>query len=174
MQRKLFGKFAVIVLSFLISPFLSSQVYAQPLLSKDQLIGTWTLVLVNNVYPDGRKVQLYGPEPQGILVFDSTGHYTLQIMSKSRPKFASKDKSQGSPEEYKAAVQETNCHFGRYMLNQKDHSISFYIEHASFPNWEGREQKRSFTLEGDELRYVVPVPTTGKSVVGEVVWRRLR
>src|SRR5439155_16958914 len=43
--------------------------FAQPKSLKDQLIGTW--ILVSNVVerPDGTKVDQFGPNPKGILIF---------------------------------------------------------------------------------------------------------
>ncbi|WP_333821093.1 lipocalin-like domain-containing protein [Ohtaekwangia sp.] len=140
--------------------------------SSNKLIGTWTLVLVDNILPDGSRVELYGPSPQGILMFDEHGNYALQIFRSGRAKFAANDKAQGTPEEYKAAVQGSNAHFGKYTVNEADGTITFHIAHASYPNWEGTEQKRTFTLSKDELKYTVPTPTTGGSATGEVVWRR--
>jgi Lipocalin-like domain len=138
------------------------------------LLGTWKVVLVDNIQLDGTRVQPYGPNPQGILTFDSAGNYALQIMRADRPKFAANDKSKGTPEEYAAAVQGTNTHFGRYSISEDGHFITFHIEHASFPNWEGTDQKRSFTLIGDDLTYTVPTPTTGAKATGEVKWKRAR
>ena len=134
------------------------------------LVGTWTLVLVDNVQPDGQRVHLYGDDPHGILTFDAQGRYALQILSGGRPRFASNDKAKGTPEEYKAAVQGSNSHFGRY--SAADGALTFQIEHASYPNWEGTQQKRPFTITGDQLKYTVPNPTTGGGATGEVVWKR--
>ena len=137
------------------------------------LVGTWSLVLVDNLLPDGTRVHLYGDDPQGILTFDASGHYALQILRSGRPKFAAKDKSKGTPEENQAAVQGCNTHFGRYTVNEKEHTITFSIEHAFFPNWEGTTQTRSFTLSADRFKYIVPTPTTGGNVTGEVEWKRI-
>jgi hypothetical protein len=139
-----------------------------------QLAGTWTLVLVDNVLPNGSRVQLYGPNPQGILMFDADGNYSLQILRAGRAKFASNDKSRGTDEENKATVHGSNSHFGTYSVNEAGQSITFHIQHASFPNWEGIKQKRSFTLTGDTLTYTVPAPTSGAGAVGEVVWKRIQ
>lgn len=142
---------------------------------QQQLVGTWALVLVDNVLPDGSRVRLYGAEPQGLLMFDGQGHYSLQILRAGRARFTSSDKNQGTPEENQATVQGTNSHFGRYAVNEAERTLTFHIEHASFPNWEGTEQRRAFTLTGDELTYSVPAPTTGgKGTVGEVRWRRVK
>ncbi|MCP3102664.1 lipocalin-like domain-containing protein [Myxococcus sp. K15C18031901] len=141
----------------------------------EQLVGTWTLVLVDNVLPDGTRVQLYGAEPQGLLMFDGQGRYSLHILRAGRARFASSDKNQGTPEENQATVRGTNSHFGRYSVNERERTLTFHIDHASFPNWEGTEQRRTFTLTDDALKYVVPAPTTGGAgTLGEVKWRRAK
>ena len=140
-----------------------------------KLVGTWTLILVDNVLPGGSRIQLYGPNPQGVAMFDAGGHYSVQIMSDGRPKFAANDKGKGTPDEYKAAVQGSNCHFGRYTVNELNHTVTLHVEHATFSNWEGTEQTLPFTLAGDEFKFIVPHPTTGgPNVTGEVAWKRLR
>lgn len=136
------------------------------------LVGTWTLVRVDNLLPDGSRVELYGPKPQGLLVFDAHGRYALQILRAERARFASNDKARGTAEEYADAVRGSNAHFGRYRVNPSDSTLSFEIEHASFANWEGTRQTRSFAIDGASLVYRVPTPTSGGNVVGEVEWRR--
>lgn len=136
------------------------------------LAGTWRLVQVDNVGPDGRHVALYGADPQGLLMIDAEGHYALQMVRSQRTRFASGDKARGSAAEYRAASTEGNAHYGR--LDVVDGVLRFRIEHATFPNWDGTEQRRPFVLHGDELTYTVPRPTTGGAhATGEVTWRRL-
>lgn len=146
---------------------------APPDAARQPFVGTWTLVSVDNVLPDGTRVQPYGPNPQGLLMFDADGRYSLQIFRAGRAPFAANDKSRGTAEEHKATVEGTNSHFGRYSVDGAGRLITFHIEHASYPNWEGIEQKRSFTRTNDELRYTVPTTTTGNAAVGEVTWRRI-
>ena len=139
-----------------------------------ELVGTWKLILVDNVLPDGSRMHLYGPNPYGLLIFDATGHYALQIMSDGRPKFAANDKSKGTPEEYRAAVQGSNCHFGKYKIDERDHTVTLYVEHATFSNWEGTQLTWPFTISSDESKFTVPHPTTGgPGVVGEIAWIRM-
>jgi hypothetical protein len=161
-------------LALLLLTLCAAAVTAQPAADPGSvLVGTWTLVSVDNVLPDGSRVQPYGPGPQGLLIFDAQGRYALQIFRAGRAPFASNDKSRGTAEEYKATIEGINTHFGRYVVDAASRSITFRIEHASFPNWEGTEQKRTFTQTGAELRYTVPTTTTGGAATGEVVWRRV-
>ncbi len=135
------------------------------------LVGAWTLVSDENVRPDGSRVQAMGPNPQGFLIFDADGRYSLQLLRPGRPKFASNNRMEGTSEENKAAVQGANPHWGTYSVNEADKTIVFKIEHAFFPNWEGTEQKRPFTITGDLLKYTATASTGG---IAELVWRRAK
>ena len=138
-----------------------------------KLIGTYALVAVDNILADGSRIHLYGDAPQGLLIFDGQGNYALQIFSQGRQKFAANDKGKGTDEENRAAVKGSNAHFGTYTIDEANGTVTFNIQHASFPNWEGTQQKRPFTLIGSVFKYTVPAPTTGGAVTGEVVWRKV-
>jgi len=140
----------------------------------DELTGTWTLVSVDNIYPDGSRIHPYGDNPQGLLIFDAQGNYAIQIYKVLRPQVVSGDKNKSTPEENAAMVQGSNAHFGRYLVDEQSKTIVFNIAHASFPNWEGTVQKRSYTYTGNQIKYVVTHTTQGgQAVVAEVAWRRL-
>lgn len=138
-----------------------------------QLIGVWELVRCDNVYPDGRRVELYGPNPQGRWMIDAQGHYMMQFVRAQRESFAANDKAKGTPEEYRAASLNSNAHYGRF--SAKDGDMRTRIERASFPNWDGKEGKSAYVLLGDELTYTVASPSSGsgEGARGEVVWRKL-
>jgi len=152
---------------------MSSAIYAQNDVMKPNIAGTYTLLLVDNIKPDGSRIHLYGDAPKGILMFDAAGNYSLQILSATRPKFGSGDKSKGTDDENRRAIQGSNTHFGRYSVDAAKHTITFMIDHASFPNWEGTTQVRPFEFDGKVFKYTVPSPTTGGAVTGEVVWKKV-
>lgn len=138
-----------------------------------ELVGAWTLVRCDNVYPDGHRVELYGPNPTGMWLIDAQGDYMMQIVRAQRVPFAANDKSKGTPEEYRAASMDTNAHYGH--MSADAHVLHSDIVHASFPNWDGRSGDSSYTIHGDELTYRVAKPSSGaaEGAHGEVVWRRV-
>lgn len=144
---------------------------AQNKTGSSSLTGTYELVAVDNITADGSHIHLYGDSPKGILIFDTMGHYALQIYSENRLKFASGDKAKGTDDENRVAIKGCNAHYGTYKV--EGNNIIFNIEHASFPNWEGTQQIRPFTISGDIFKYTVPMPTTGGAITGEVVWKKL-
>src|SRR5260221_10536269 len=137
-------------------------------LASPKLAGTWTLVSVVNIRADGSRVEPYGEHPEGVLMFDDGGRYSIQIYRVGRARFASNDKGRGTDSENRAVVQGSNTHCGRYGVGGD--IITFRIEHASFPNWEGTEQQRSFRLNADDLTYTVRTPTDGGAQTAEVTW----
>ena len=136
--------------------------------SASQLVGTWTLVSNVNTAADGSKNYPFTEKAQGLLIFDAGGRYSLQICRPDRAKFASGVRDKGTAEEYQASVHGCNPHWGRYAV--ADGAITFMIEQAMFPNWTSLQQKRSFTVKGDELTYIVPAASSGG--VSEIKWRR--
>ena len=141
---------------------------------KDQLVGAWTLVSTKYKFPDGKTVDTFGPNPRGTMILDASGHMALTNMRTSLPKFAANDRTKGTPEENKAIVEGSFVVFGTYTVNEPDHTLITHVEGSTFPNFDGADQKRSFTLAGDELRYANPVASIGHGVVVEAVWKRAK
>ena len=135
------------------------------------LVGTWALVSAINEQ-GGNKTNTYGPHPKGILTVDANGHYVLVIARADLPKVASNNRTTATPEENKAIVQGSGAHFGTLSVNATDKTITFKIETSLFPNWDGTEQKRPFTVTGDELQYTVPAASGGGTAT--VVWKRTK
>ena len=107
-----------------------------------------------------------------IVMLDANGRYALIVTRSDHPKFASNNRMQGTPEENKAIVQGSISHFGTYVVNEADKTITFHIQTSTFPNWDGMDQKRPFTLSGDELKYTVPTASGGGTA--EVVMKRIK
>ncbi|KFF04784.1 lipocalin-like domain-containing protein [Flavobacterium reichenbachii] len=158
--------------TFLLLLFVLNSALAQK--TKSDFLGSWTLVSVENINSDGTKNLPYDVNPKGILFFDEKGNYAIEIYKNERPKIVSGDKNKCTPEENASIVQGSNAHFGIYEIDEKNKILTFKIKTASFPNWEGTVQKRSYTFINNELKYVVTNTTQGgKAVSAEVVWKKL-
>jgi hypothetical protein len=142
--------------------------------TQSEIAGTWTLISVENNTSDGTKTFPYGTNPKGILFFDAKGNYSIQIYKNERQKIASGDKNKCTPEENISIVQGSNSHFGTYEIDETNKTLTFKIQTASFPNWENTEQKRSYILNDNQIKYVVTNTTQGgNKVTAEVVWKKL-
>jgi hypothetical protein len=132
--------------------------------------GTWVFVS-GTLEQAGKKIDYWGSNPQGRLMFDANGHFSAIITRSDVPKFAVYNRKAGTPEENKAAVQGSIALFGRYSVSDKDKVITLHIEGSTFPNEKGREQKRPFKISGDQLAWTVPTPSVG-SGTAYAIWKR--
>ncbi len=144
---------------------------AQQKTLKEQLVGTWTLVSSTTKSPDGSP--LWGANPKGLIIFTDNGRFSSHTMRSDRPKFASNNRAQGTSEENKAVALGTISSFGTYTVNEANKTYALRYEGSSYPNLEGTESVRPFTISGDELRVTNPAPTVG-GPASQQVYRRVK
>ncbi|SDT35320.1 lipocalin-like domain-containing protein [Bradyrhizobium canariense] len=140
---------------------------AQPL----SLEGTWVMTSAYEVLADGTRTTNYGEHPNGLLMIDKTGRYSLQIFRPGRAKFASGDKTRGTPQEYREAVLGSSTHTGHVVVDPAKGRLTFNIDTASYPNWEGAQQVRDYTFKDGTLTYSVPASASGNGTVAYSIWR---
>ena len=115
------------------------------------MVGTWTPIAIYTEQKDGTKYETFGPKPIGVLTFSDDDRFSLQWMRSDLPEFASGDRREGTPKENQAIVQGSLSYFGTYRVDESSATLVLHIEGSTFPNWNGKDQKRSFTLVGDKL-----------------------
>jgi len=134
------------------------------------LVGTWQLVS-NVIDQGGKKIDQFGPDPHGVLFFESNGRYALVIVRDGLPKFASKGRGNGTPEENKAVVQGSFAYFGTYSL--ADDVVTMHVEGGTWPGWFGADlERRILSFSGDDMRWTDPSPSIGGII--ENVWTRTK
>jgi len=164
----LISKFVAVAALMFAAIALPREAFAQ---IANEAIGMWTFVSSINEQ-NGRKTETYGPGATGVMVLDFSGRYAITIIAAGLPKFSSNNRTTATAEEAKVVVARSNAHFGTYSVNPGDKTITFKIESATFPNWNGTEQKRILTIRGDELQYAVAASSAGGSSV--VTWKRAK
>jgi len=117
------------------------------------LVGTWTLVSAD-IHRSGYRIQVFGPDPSGRLMFGGDGRYALIYLRRDLPRIASHDRTSETSDESQAIVQGSIAHFGTYAVD--GNVLVFHIEGGTFPNWTGADQRRPFTLAGNVLTYTSP------------------
>jgi hypothetical protein len=140
---------------------ISDSSFAQQKLTKDQLVGTWTLVScgeANNRTP-------LCVDPNGLHMYDAGGRYMSMIAARGRPKMSGPGNR--SAEEYKAAGEWLFAHFGRWSFDETGQKVTLRREGAFNPANEGTDVTFTLSLTGDEVRAV----DAGGYVS---VWRRTR
>ena len=140
--------------------------------AKDQFLGTWTLVSIRYIRPDGSAIEPFGPNAKGMLVFDGS-HFSTQVVAANLPKFKSNNRMVGALQEYEAISHGVVAYFGTYSVDDAAKVVTLHIERSSFPNWEETDQKRKFEFANDELRYTAASSTANPAESARLVWKRL-
>src|SRR5688572_17161154 len=128
----------------------ASAQYGSP--KAQQVAGTWMVTSVVNTLPDGTKTDVFGTTPLGHVILSPEGYFSVMFMRNDLPKFASGARLTGTPEENTAVVRGSLAYTGSYTVEGGD--LVMKVNASTFPAWIGQVQKRKFTVEGDQLRWV--------------------
>ena len=142
-------------------------------MASNQFVGTWKLVASEYRVSDGKVLYPLSVDCVGILMYDSIGNMTAQLMRPNCPKFKSGDMRKGTTEEITDAFNGFVAYFGTYKINSGNETIEHRIQGSLFPNWVGEAQVRHYSFEGDRLTLSsLPISIGGKTGVGVLVWER--
>jgi len=134
------------------------------------LVGTWTLASAT-IRSGEVKMDMFGPDPSGTLMFGRDGHYALIFLRRDLPKLTSNNRLSQTVEETRDITKGSIAHFGTYAVDETGKFLVLRIESSTFPNWAGAEQRRPFSLSGDELTYISP---GSSGVATDIVLRRAK
>jgi hypothetical protein len=116
----------------------------------------------------GEKIESFGPNPLGYMMFSPDGHFSVNFVHPDRQLYASNNRETGTPEENRTAVQGNISAFGTYKLDP-DGSLIFQIVGSNFPNWNGTTQKRLVEISGNQLKYITPATSIGGLAVSILI-----
>jgi hypothetical protein len=139
------------------------------------LVGTWRLTSMEARREPGETKYPWGRGVTGRLTYSSNGQMSLQIMRANRVPFSSEDLEEGTAEEIQAAFDGYHAYFGTYSFDARARTVTHRVEGSLFPNWIGREQKRSVKLSARRLTLTSsPILYGGKEEVFLTIWDRIR
>lgn len=117
------------------------------------LVGTWRVERITDTdIKTGKVDHPYGEHPKGYIVYDPTGHLSVQLMrTPATPPFASGDDAKGSDAEVRAAYDGFVAYFGTYEVDAKKGIVVHRVEGSLMPSYTGTDQPRPFRVEGDVL-----------------------
>lgn len=138
----------------------------------ERLQGEWTLVSWTGVRPSGKRVKHGGESPRGELIYLASGRMAVLIEHSDRQAFGSPDWAAGDEGERAAAYSTFNAYCGTWSLPEPG-VVIHHVELAIHPDHPGREKRREYLLEGDELTLrTQAVETPDGPATSELRWRR--
>lgn len=150
-------------------------------LKRDDLVGTWKLVSVETLRPNGEASREWmGQNPAGLIIYDATGHMAVQIMRDPRPVFAPGrscciPERTATPEEIGAAYGGYYAYFGGYEVDEREGAVVHRVQASLWPREVGRDYKRRAEVSGDRLTLTTPpFQWAGELRANRLTWQRVR
>ena len=148
---------ALTILCFAAAPHASAQGL------KQQVVGTWTLTAGTEQHPDGKKVT---PWQSGRLMLDANGNLAFFLIGRDRPKAGNDPRVPTGP---------IVAYYGTYVVDEAAKSLTWKIEHASFPGFDGTDRKQTVAITGDTMTTTVsPVQTPEGPIIPVNEWKRVK
>ena len=162
-------RFSVLSLSAVLAlgvASISDSSFAQQRVTRDQLVGMWTIVSCTDA---NGATPAQCVNPNGRMMLNATGQYMYTIAPRGRPKCSTGacGAQQMSGDQWKAATQGVVSDFGNWSFNDADQTLTRFHEASLNPNNEGSQFKNKVSLTGDDLRTV-------NDGGGTQNWRRVR
>jgi hypothetical protein len=133
------------------------------------LIGSWRLISTIATFVDtGERVETFGPDPEGRMVFTADGRIMFLIMKSNR-------RSPTNDEERAALFKEMISYTGKVRLDGPDRFITT-VDVSLIPSEVGIEKQRHFAIDGDRLTIRLPENQNrfaqGRMTISELAWER--
>lgn len=125
--------------------------HAQEKVSKEQLVGTWTMVAYKNVSGDA-KTDIFGSQPKGMLMIDAGGRYVFLYVDSRRSPWKTDNRTQVPDADLATAAKGVVTQFGTISL--EGDTLTRKIEGSINPGL--RAQKVTVSLSGDEVTFTNP------------------
>jgi hypothetical protein len=140
-------------------------------MKKNKVAGVWNLI---SGYLDnhGKQIDVLGPHPGGMLILTEDLHFTVIVHNPDIPKFASGDRANGTPEEYKTAVMNSLGVYGTYTIDEHGDFLEQHVIGSTFQNMNGSSRGRNELtekVEGDRMMESLKI---ADGIAVKLVWQR--
>ena len=140
-------------------------------MKKNNVVGTWNLV---SGYLDnhGNHIDILGQHPAGMLVFTEDLRFIVIVHNPDIPKFASGDRANATPEEYKIAVTNSLGVYGTYTVDENGEFGEEHVLGSTFQNMNGHTRGKneiSVKVEGNSLTEIQKI---ADGIAVNLVWER--
>jgi len=149
-------------------------------MTKQSVIGAWRLVSIDYSGPDGALADpVFGPTPQGIIVYDQTGWMSVQIVTANRPVMrrpATRTSGVVTADDAKlaaAAFDTYYAYFGTWEFNAATSVITHHVKSSLLPYETGLEYRREATFDGAHLKLTARSQESGEARQRTLVWERI-
>ncbi len=132
-------------------------------------IGTWTLVSWTRTAEDGETTYPYGEDAFGRIFYHANGKMAAILMWRGRPKADPDRRTDLTVQERLARAQGFFAYSGAFTVDEKQGTVTHYVDSCVNPDWVGEERVREFQRIGNGRIVLRPVES---ALPVELIWER--
>jgi hypothetical protein len=149
-------------------------------LTKQTIVGAWRLESIDYSGPNGALADpVFGPNPQGIIIYDQSGWMSVQIVAANRPVMtrpATRTSGVVTADEAKLAAGAFDtyyAYFGTWDYNADTSVITHHLKSSLLPYETGLDYRREVTFDGVHLKLIARSQERGEERQRTLVWTRV-
>lgn len=136
------------------------------------IVGTWDLQAIYFKFEDGTKMDMYGPNPNGVLMYDNCGMMNAQLGCNNHKSFFERNDNLDERIPSAQLFGSYMAYYGKYYEEISGKLIHEVIGCIN-PEWIGEKEIRYFKIKDDCLKIWTPVQSIhNKEATIEVIWHR--
>jgi hypothetical protein len=142
-------------------------------MKKNNVAGTWSLI---SGYLDnhGTHIDILGPHPAGMLIFTEDLHFIVIVHNPDIPKFASGDRANATPEEYKTAVTNSLGVYGTYTVDENGDFGEEHVLGSTFQNMNGHTRGKNEITVKVEADRLMEIQKIADGIAVHLDWERAK
>jgi hypothetical protein len=143
----------------------------------DQLVGTWHLVSVETIRPNGKVIYpFYGRHPEGMLIYDRGGWMSVQMVSDPKPTLPTASSRESfmaaKTAEKMSAIDGYYAYCGTWTVDSSASTVTHHIQQSLYPGERGQTAIRRLVLDGNRLILTAKTHEMGEDHERRLVWER--
>lgn len=119
-------------------------------------VGSWKLTGIERRNPDGSLIPGVNPvggvNPTGMVMYDASGHMSLQIMPSGRPQTLNTLQPL-TPEQSQSALFGFVSYYGTYTIDEPNKTLNLHFDGAVNPSMVGTDGTRLYEFNGNQMTF---------------------
>jgi hypothetical protein len=148
--------------------------------TKQTIVGAWRLVSIDYSGPNGALADpVFGPNPQGIIIYDQSGWMSVQIVTANRPvirrpAMRTSDVLTADDAKLAAAAFDTYyAYFGTWDYDADTSVMTHHLKSSLLPYETGLDFRREVAFDGAHLTLIARSQEKGEARQRRLVWRKI-
>lgn len=152
---------------------------ATPPTRREDLVGAWKLVAIEVQGPNGAgRDPFYGVGSQGLLIYDSSGWFSVQIMGQRRPRLDPPASRPAAPSARRdgikaAALDSYYAYYGIWSFDAASSTVTHQAVGAMYPGETGATYRQRVAVRGSRMIFTRTEDGAEHATVQTKVWERV-